>query len=86
MSDSGESYSEERLSDSSHLNSSDEDLYGYLEGNRQMDDIQGYQFQPRRDSYTGESTESDASNVDDLNNDNVVDGELALPRLNNLNL
>ena len=50
-----------------------------------MDDIQGYQFQPRRDSYTGESTESDASNVDDLNNDNVVDGELALPRLNNLN-
>ena len=63
MSDSGESYSEERLTDSSHLNSSDEDLDGYLEGNLQMDNIQEYQFQPRRDSYTGESTESDASKL-----------------------
>ena len=54
-----ESSSEEDRSISSESNSSDEDLEDFIEANVNIDGIQGYQFQPRRDSYTGDTSESD---------------------------
>ena len=37
----------------------------FLEDNLNLDGVQGYQFQPRWNSYTGESSESDYGNVDE---------------------
>ena len=54
-----ESSSEEDRSSSSDSDSSNEDLADFFEANINIDGIQGYQFQPRRDSYTGDTSESD---------------------------
>ena len=54
-----ESSSEEDHSISSESDSSDEDLEDFVEANVNIDGIQGYQFQPRRNSYTGDTSNSD---------------------------
>ena len=51
--------SEEDRSSSSDSGSSNEDLADFVEANISIDGIQGYQFQPRQDSYSGETSESD---------------------------
>ena len=65
MSVVGESSSEKGCSSSSRSNSSNLDVDDFLEDNLNLDGIQGYQFQPRRNSYTGESSESDYGDVDE---------------------
>ena len=54
-----ESSSEEDRSSSNDSDSANEDLSDFVEANINIDGIQGYQFQPRRDSYTGDTSESD---------------------------
>ena len=65
MSVVGESSSEEGCSSSSRSNSSNLDVDDFLEDNLNLDGVQGYQFQPRRNSYSGESSESDYGDVDE---------------------
>ena len=65
MSVVGESSSEEGCSSSSRSNSSNMDVDDFLKDNLNLDGVQGYQFQPRRNSYTGESSESDYGDVDE---------------------
>ena len=56
-----ESSSEEDRSIASESDSSDEDLEDFVEANVNIDGIQRYQFQPRRNSYTGDTSESDGN-------------------------
>ena len=63
MSVVGESPSEEGCSSSSRSNSSNLDVDDFLEDNFNLDGVQGDQFQPRRNWYAGESSESDYGNV-----------------------
>ena len=60
----GESSSEEGCSSSSCLNSSNVDVDDFLEDKFNLDGVQGYQFQPRWNSYTEESSESDYGDMD----------------------
>ena len=65
MSVSGESRSEGSCSTSSHSNTSNLDVDDFLEDNLNLDGVQGYQFQPRQNSYAGESSESGYGDVDE---------------------
>ena len=64
MSIVGESSSEEGCSSSSCFNSSNLDVDDFLEDNFNLDGVQGYQFQPRWNLYTGESSKSDYGDLD----------------------
>ena len=68
MSVVGESSSEEGCSSSRRSNSSNLDVDDFQGVNLNLDNVQGDQFQPRRNSYAEESSESDYGDVYDLVN------------------
>ena len=69
----------DNFSSSSDCSSSSEDL-DFLLNHQLADGIQGYQFQPRRDSYTSQSSEADSENTQSSDTDQSVS-----VRLSNLN-
>ena len=65
-------------SSSSESSSSSDDLQEFLNNSLEVHEIQGYQYQPRRDSYNSESSESEG------NHDTSDSEESAPVRLGNL--
>ena len=54
---------------SSESSSSSDDLQEFLDNSLEAHEIQGYQYQPRRDSYNSESSESEGDHGDEHTSD-----------------